>query len=371
MKLLAFNFSKIKIKFIGKIIHVKCTCIPSCIYDSEEVEYNMAAGGVYGSREVKWELDGIEMEGTVTWPLSQGSYAGVVIVAGSGPTDRNWCSPLLPGTNGSGKLIAEALTRAGFATMRYDKRPSGPHIQENVQNLMGHISMQTHVDELEKAVEAFVENTKVDPEKLYALTSSEGAIHALNYQIRGKQKKFQGFVLTGVPGRSVGDVAREQMTGQIGMLGDSEKLMDHYDKAISDFRAGKPYIPDPSIPDGMKMLLQSVTSPANLPFSRELFVTNPLDLIQEVPEPMLIIIGKKDIQVNWEADGKNLQESLGSRENLTIEFPDNANHVLKHEEKPRNELLPVNVAQMYNADNVELDQETVESILSWLKDRIS
>ena len=59
-------------------------------------------------------------------------HSAVVFVAGSGPTDRNWCSPLLPGTNGSGKLLAEALASQGFVTLRYDKLASGPHVKENI-----------------------------------------------------------------------------------------------------------------------------------------------------------------------------------------------------------------------------------------------
>ena len=54
------------------------------------------------SFDVTWELDGITMEGTVVRPDGDGPFPAVVLVAGSGPTDRDWCSPLLPGTNGSG-----------------------------------------------------------------------------------------------------------------------------------------------------------------------------------------------------------------------------------------------------------------------------
>ena len=48
------------------------------------------------------------------------------MIAGSGPTDRDWNAPFIPGTNGSAGLLAEALANAGFASIRYDKRLSGP-----------------------------------------------------------------------------------------------------------------------------------------------------------------------------------------------------------------------------------------------------
>ncbi|GAA1496387.1 hypothetical protein GCM10009628_13890 [Paeniglutamicibacter kerguelensis] len=37
-----------------------------------------------------------------------------------------WCSPLLPGGNGSGRLFADAFARVGIASLRYDKWASGP-----------------------------------------------------------------------------------------------------------------------------------------------------------------------------------------------------------------------------------------------------
>jgi hypothetical protein len=59
--------------------------------------------------EVRWQLDGITMFGTLTQPDGPGPFPAVVLVAGSGPTDRDRCSPLLAGSNGSARLLAEAL----------------------------------------------------------------------------------------------------------------------------------------------------------------------------------------------------------------------------------------------------------------------
>ncbi len=105
------------------------------------------------SEEVAWDVGGISVRGTLTRPIGTAPHPGIVFVAGSGPTDRDWCSPLLPGTNCSGRLVAEALTREGFMTLRYDKRASGPHAQENARRLVGRISMQSHLDELVGAVD--------------------------------------------------------------------------------------------------------------------------------------------------------------------------------------------------------------------------
>jgi hypothetical protein len=48
-----------------------------------------------------------------------------VFFAGSGPSDRDWRSPLLPGTNGSGAQLALALQARGVGSIRFDKVGSG------------------------------------------------------------------------------------------------------------------------------------------------------------------------------------------------------------------------------------------------------
>ncbi len=81
--------------------------------------------------QVSWKVDGIDVEATLTRPAGAGPFPAIVMVAGSGPTDRNWNTPLIPGTNGSAALLAQILTEQGYITLRYDKRASGPHVMDN------------------------------------------------------------------------------------------------------------------------------------------------------------------------------------------------------------------------------------------------
>jgi hypothetical protein len=53
--------------------------------------------------EVSWKVFDIPVWGTITAPADKEPRPAVIFVAGSRPTDRNWCSPLLHGTNGSAK----------------------------------------------------------------------------------------------------------------------------------------------------------------------------------------------------------------------------------------------------------------------------
>ena len=320
------------------------------------------------SEEIAWDVDGIPVHATLTRPGGAGPHPGVVFVAGSGPTDRDWCSPLLEGTNCSGLLLADALTRAGFMTLRYDKRPSGPHVMENAQRLQGRISMQSHLDELAGAVDALLADEAVDPARLFALTSSEGAIHALNYQLRAEEwRRFAGLVLTGAPGRSIGDVARTQVLATVNDLPDGAALMARFDAAIAAFEAGDPMEIDPSLPEMMRVLLLSLETPFNLPFTRELWSADPGELLAKVEEPVLVVIGKKDIQVDWKTDGGALERAAAPNGNVEFAYTEEADHVLKHEDRPRDS-LDAGAAAHYNREGRTLDAATVTVVTSWLRD---
>jgi len=65
------------------------------------------------------------LAGTLLTPSGSGPFPLVVIIAGSGPTDRDGNSPLLPGANNSLRLLAEGLAERGIASLRYDKRGVG------------------------------------------------------------------------------------------------------------------------------------------------------------------------------------------------------------------------------------------------------
>ena len=75
----------------------------------------------YGEEEVTFSHDSVTLAGTLTLPTQGGKHPAVVLVTGSGPQDRNETlmehKPFL--------LIADHLTRQGFAVLRYDDRGVG------------------------------------------------------------------------------------------------------------------------------------------------------------------------------------------------------------------------------------------------------
>ena len=327
----------------------------------------MTAPDSFGeSSEVSWPLGTTTVYGTVVRPPGPGPFPGVVLVAGSGPTDRDWNSPLLPGPNGSGRLLAEMLGRAGIASLRYDKRASGPHVRETIPQLIGKITMQSHVDELAGAVRTLAAEGRVRDDRIFALGNSEGTLHVLKYQLENPDLPLAGLILTGPPGRAVGVVSRSQLAAQAAGIPNGEALLALYDTSIARFLAGEPIDPDPALPEGVRLLLQALETPANLPFARELWIADAATLLARTTVPVLVIIGKKDLQVDWQADGEPLQRAAAGRADITFLFPDNANHVLKHEPRPRSELGQAEAMAKYNAPDAYLSPDVTAAITAWL-----
>jgi alpha-beta hydrolase superfamily lysophospholipase len=319
---------------------------------------------------VSWKVDEIEVQASLTHPAGAGPFPAVIFVAGSGPTDRNWNSPMLPGTNGSGALLARALTDHGFITLRYDKRASGPHAVENVKNMAGKISMQGHLAELAGGMNLLATHAEVNPARIFILTNSEGCVHALNYQNQAGSTRLAGMVLTSAFARPTGVLAHSQVAAQFGAVPGGNALLAAYDRAIEEFIAGRPVPENDQLPEGLKQLIKGITHPINQPFSRELWLFNPITTLADVRVPVLIVLGKKDIQVDWQIDGLIFEALAKEHSNISISYFENANHVMKFEPKARAQLTTAEVMASYSAEDGMLDPEPVKAIISWLKEQV-
>ncbi len=316
------------------------------------------------SEEVSWNIGDVVIGATITRPDDKLTHPGMVFIAGSGPTDRDWNSPLLPGTNGSARLLAEEMAKNGFVTIRYDKAVTGPNAQKNLSFLTGKISLESHLDEVSGAVKMLLGRPDVNPKLIYVMANSEGTIHALNYQMT-REPKFAGLILEGIPGRNLAEVTHTQLAAQVASLPNAKEIMDGYDKLIADFLAGKPFVANPALPEGINNMVQGFYAPINLPFTREIFTIDTAPMLAKVTAPVLVMIGKKDIQVDYQLDGGPLENATKGMSNVTFVYPDNANHVLKNEPRPRSALTAAD-ALTYNASDRVLDPEALKMIKDWL-----
>jgi len=310
------------------------------------------------------------MAGTVVRPRGDGPFPAVVLVAGSGPTDRDWCSPLLPGSNGSGRLFAEAFAAAGIASIRYDKRASGPQARENVPKMIGKMSMQSHLDELAAAVEVLAAQDFVDTSRIAALGNSEGTIHVLHYANTAQNVPLVALVLCAPPGRPIQDVLLSQLALQASQVPGGADLMVKVEESTARYSAGGPMEPDPTLPESVRMVLSSFETPANLPFARELWIESAADALASVDIPTLVLIGRRDIQVDATLDGDPLRRAAAGNSNVTFAFPPDANHVFKHDSRTPAEVAGT-AGNGYNDPGTALDPEALGTILTWLASRFT
>ena len=91
--------------------------------------------------EITFSSGDVTLHGSMRIPVSiKGAVPAVLLLAGSGPTDRNGDSSLLPGQIGTLRHLADVLEDNGFASLRYDKLGSGttglgPYDVEDVADL--------------------------------------------------------------------------------------------------------------------------------------------------------------------------------------------------------------------------------------------
>lgn len=189
----------------------------------------------------------------------------------------------------------------------------------------------------------------------------------MNYQLSDRDLKFRALVLTGAPGRSVKEIARSQLTAQGKSYPNAGRILEKYDRAVNQFLLGNKMDTEDSLPESVKLMLKSLESPYNIPFSRELWNYYLPENLKKIREPVLIVIGKKDIQVNWKDDGKLLESTLADKGNVDFAYPENADHLLKHVDLPLEMISAEFVASHYNSDESHLDAETVQIITKWLE----
>jgi len=218
------------------------------------------------SVEVTWRLDDITMRGTLTLPDGDGPFPAVVMVAGSGPTDRDWCSPFAPGANGSGRLFAEAFADAGTASLRYDKRAFRPDAAESARALFAGWSMRSHLEELVAAVGVLCGHD-ASTRRARWVRQQRGHVACLHYATSHQDVPFAGIVLAAPPGRSVGELLLAQLALQQRRWRMARSSCIWWEDAAARYGAGQPMNVDPRLPDSVKMVLASFESPANLPLA--------------------------------------------------------------------------------------------------------
>jgi uncharacterized protein len=256
----------------------------------------------------------------MTVPGPQGDLAGtfvdagkgapvVLIIPGSGPTDRDGNNPL--GVKaGSYRLLADALATKGISTLRADKR--GMFESKAAIPDANAVTIADYATDAHNWVNALRKHTGA--RCVWLLGHSEGGLVAL--AAAQQPEGLCGLILVAAPGRKLGMIIREQLLANPA----NAPVLAPAMAALESLQAGKTV--DVT---GMPAPLLPLFSPKVQPFLIDLLRQDAANLARSTKLPMLIIRGGRDIQVAA-ADAEALRAARPDAELLT---PPNMNHVLK------------------------------------------
>lgn len=247
------------------------------------------------------------LKGTLLTPNSKPT-AVVLIIPGSGPTDRDGNNPL--GVNASPyRLLAEGLAAKGFATLRIDKR--GMFASAMAVEDGNAVTMADYVDDVRSWVEVL--RRQMHASCIWVLGHSEGGVVAL---ASAQEEDLCGVVLIATPGRPMGEVLR----GQLYANPENEVLLKQALPIIDALEHRRRV--DIS---NMHPALQNLFNPGVQGFLINAFSYNPGQLISRISKPVLVLQGLRDLQVE-ETDAR-LLKAANPQASLII-LPD-MNHVMK------------------------------------------
>jgi len=248
----------------------------------------------------------LELGGTLVIPRgATGRVPVVVIIAGSGPTDRNGNSLMGIRPNSYAQL-AWQLAGRGIATLRYDKRAM-PGTKGTFD--LTKMTLDDFAADARAAAESLAPDSRFS--KVVLLGHSEGSALALIAARQGAP--VAGVISVSGLGRPLGVVMREQLARQF----DSATLV-RYDTAMAQYLRGEQ-------PKDVPPQLGPLFVPINLSFMKSLTSFDPPAAIRAVHQPVLIVQGGRDVQVTV-ADAERLHTAKPDAQLVVVPL---ANHVLK------------------------------------------
>ncbi len=292
----------------------------------------------YSESEMVLKTSTGDIMGTVTIPNNVKSSPIVLIIAGSGPTDRDCNSPLGIQTNAY-KMLAENLAENGISTLRFDKRGIGKSKQAMVSE--SDLRFETYIDD---AV-AWIALLKSDKRfsSIIVLGHSEGSLIGM---VAAEQAKVSGFISIAGAGKPIDKILQEQLKTQLlpSLLAESNKILDSLKmgKTVSNINPN----------------LASLYRPSVQPYMISWLKYDPAKEISKLKIPVLIIQGTTDLQVPVE-DAKLLSEAKPDAKLAIIE---NMNHVLKESDAD----VQKNMATYRNPD-LPLKAGLVDGIVDFIK----
>ena len=273
------------------------------------------------------------IDGTLLTPKDDGTTLAIII-AGSGPTDRDGNQNFLKTNNL--KKLASALSDSGIATFRYDKR-----IVKQIRK--GDVDPNIKFDDfVSDAVDVITYFKKQNTyKKIYIIGHSQGSLIGL----LAAKDNADGFISLAGAGQSIDNVIIEQVTKTAPMFTEDTK------RVFGILKEGKTTTDYPPA-------LASIFDASVQKFIANWMSYNPVAEIKKLDMPILIINGTKDLQVSVE-EAKLLNDAATNSE---LKLIDKMNHVLFIIEGDDQEN-----AKSYNDHAGKVSKELIDDIITFVK----
>lgn len=263
----------------------------------------------------------------------------VLIVPGSGPTDLDGNNPM--GVKaGTYKKLAESLAGQGISSVRVDKHGMFSSQAAGDPNA---VTVESYAMDYKNWAETI--KTKTGQSCVYMLGHSEGGIMVSAASVGNPN--VCGLILISAPGRSFGNILREQLKANPA----NKPILEQAFGAIEAFESGET-VGANSLHPGLRPLFNSSVQG----FMTSIMAVEPAQLAKAAETKTLIVQGDNDIQVSVE-DANKLAEATGGE----LVILKGVNHVLKDAPKSRSGNM-----KTYSNPDLPVSPEVVEVISNFI-----
>ena len=246
------------------------------------------------------------LHGTLEIPQTASPLPIALIIAGSGPTDRDGNTIYLSGANNSLKLLAQGLAAKGIASVRYDKRGVGESAKAVAKE--SDLRFDTLIDD------AVMWGRQLRRDKRFSsliiIGHSEGSLIGI---VAARKLGADALVSIAGAARPAAQIILEQVRSQL-----SPELMKQTEDIVRALNEGKTVA-------SISPELNALFRPSVQPYLISWFRYDPAQELNKLSMPVLIVQGTTDIQVSVHA-AELLSKAKPSARLLIIE---GMNHVLK------------------------------------------
>ncbi|GHU57844.1 alpha/beta hydrolase [Spirochaetia bacterium] len=275
------------------------------------------------------------IEGTLSLPESTAPMPVALIIAGSGPTDRNGNNPSMQ--NQSLKMLADSLATHGIASVRFDKRGIGASAAALKSE--SDIRFTDYVQDAIAWLQLLHRDKRFN--SIIVIGHSEGSLIGM----LASKHSADAFVSIAGAGKSAGTLLKEQLAKQ------PEVIRNWIYADIDTLEMGKTL-------QYVNPLLYNLFRPSIQPYLISWFRYNPTTVIQQLSNlPVCIIQGMNDIQVS-EADAQLLAKASTKAKLVMIPH---MNHIFKMVTGDRNVNLDT-----YNNPQLPIREQLVEAIVTFI-----